>query len=538
MLKNIYCEKLIRKKLTFQKGLNTILGPKNGANSIGKSSVLMLIDFVFGGDDFITLCKDVISQIGHINVYFTFKFDDHSYHFSRNTETYNSVIFKNDKGKTEWSIEEFKIFLAQKYNFSPNDPSIRNLISRFSRIWGKDNYNPNKPLLRYTGEGYASIKEFLIKSFGYYNLIEEIEKKKAENEVKRKNIDIAFKQGFVKKVNLKEYKQAKQDLNVIDNKIDIIKKDLDLFAANIKAILDEKSLTLAIEKDKYLKQKNSLESKLFRIEENISDTKPIPKRYFSKVVDFFPTINIEKLNEIESFHSSISKILSEELKKEKERLIFQLNEINVQISLIDIKIKEIAASVDRPDEIIDEVLSLSIKKKEIEDTVNYREYQNDLKEISITIKAELKEKIEKILSKISNVLNENLKLFNTKFYGPDRIPPQIILSDTNYIFEHHADSGTGKSYANMLALDVSFLYTTKLPIAIEDSIVFKNVESAAIEKIVDTLNNFDKQVFIALDQLNIYSENTRSTLRKASFMRVSRKYPAFKVSWNIESNNK
>ncbi|MXD56847.1 hypothetical protein FQ014_25325, partial [Escherichia coli] len=87
----------------------------------------------------------------------------------------------------------------------------------------------------------------------------EIEKKKSENEVNRKNIDIAFKQGFVKKVNLKEYRQAKQDLNVIDNKIDTIKKDLDLFAANIKAILDEKSLSLAIEKDKYLKQKYSLE---------------------------------------------------------------------------------------------------------------------------------------------------------------------------------------------------------------------------------------------------------------------------------------
>ncbi|HCD1094140.1 TPA: hypothetical protein JD652_RS02760 [Proteus mirabilis] len=538
MLKKIYCEKLIRKELNFKKGLNAILGPKNGANSIGKSSVLMLIDFVFGGDDFITLCKDVISKIGHLNVYFTFEFNGNLYHFTRNTETYNSVIFINDEENVKWSIEDFKIFLAQKYDFSPNDPSLRNLISRFSRIWGKDNYNPNKPLLRYTGEGYSSIKEFLIKSFGYYNLIEEIEKKKIENEVKRKNIDLAFKQGFVKKVNLKEYKQAKQDLNFIDNKIDIIKKDLDLFATNIKSILDEKSLTLAIEKDKYLKQKNSLDSKLFRIEENISDTKPIPKRYFSKVVDFFPTVNVEKLNEVESFHSSISNILSEELKEEKKRLIFQLNEIDMEISLIDLKIKEIAASVNKPDVIIDEVLSLSIKKKEIEDTVNYRECQDNLKEISKTIKVELKEKTEDILSKISKLLNENLKFFNTKFYGPDRIPPQIIFGDTNYLFEHHSDSGTGKSYANMLALDISFLHTTKLPIVIEDSIVFKNIEVAAIEKIVNTLNIIDKQVFISLDQLNIYSAKTRSILRKASFMRISRKYPAFKVSWNIESNNK
>ncbi|PHM52187.1 hypothetical protein [Xenorhabdus hominickii] len=136
---------------------------------------------------------------------------------------------------------------------------------------------------------------------------------------------------------------------------------------------------LAFDKDKYLKEKNSIESKLFRIEENISNTKPIPKKYFRKVVDFFPNVNIEKLNEVEGFHSSISKILSDELKQEKERLMFQLNEVDKEISLIDIKIKEIAASVDKPDEIIDEVLSLSIKKKEVEDTVNYRELQDDLK---------------------------------------------------------------------------------------------------------------------------------------------------------------
>lgn len=538
MLKKIYCEKLIRKELIFKKGLNAILGPKNGANSIGKSSVLMLIDYVFGGDDFITLCKDVISQVGHLNIDFTFEFEQKEYNFTRNTETNNSVFFRENEEKAEWSIEEFRAFLAQKYGFSSTDPSLRNLVSRFTRIWGKDNYNPNKPLLRYTGEGYTTIKEFLIKSFGYYNLIEDIEKKKAKNETIRKNIDIAFKQGFVKKVNLKEYRQAKQDLNVIDNKIDTIKKDLDLFAANIKAILDEKSLTLAIEKDKYLKQKNSLESKLFRIEENISDTKPIPKRYFSKVVDFFPTVNVDKLNEVEGFHSSISKILSDELKNEKERLTFELNEIDTEMSFIDLKIKEIAASVDRPDKIIDEVLSLSIKKKEVEDTVNYRERQDDLKESSKNLKIELKQKNEEILSNISKLLNVNLKSYNTKFYGPGRIPPQIILSDTNYIFEHHSDSGTGKSYANMLALDVSFLHTTKLPIVIEDSIVFKNVEVAAIEKIVNTLNTIDKQVFISLDQLNIYSENTRSILRKASFMRISRKYPAFKRLWNIETDKK
>ncbi|PHM52188.1 hypothetical protein [Xenorhabdus hominickii] len=157
--------------------MNAVLGPKNGANSIGKSSVLMLIDFVFGGDDFISLCKDVISQVGHLKVDFSFEFNGISYNFIRHTENHNSVTFKNKGETSEWKIEEFRNFLAEKYGFSSNDPSLRNLISRFSRVWGKDNYNPNKPLHLFPSEGYASVKEFLIRSFGYYSLIEEIEQK-------------------------------------------------------------------------------------------------------------------------------------------------------------------------------------------------------------------------------------------------------------------------------------------------------------------------------------------------------------------------
>ena len=33
-------------------GLNTVMGSASGSNSIGKSTFLMIIDFVFGGDDY------------------------------------------------------------------------------------------------------------------------------------------------------------------------------------------------------------------------------------------------------------------------------------------------------------------------------------------------------------------------------------------------------------------------------------------------------------------------------------------------------
>ena len=62
MLKEIYCKEFkenvkTRDKIFFHKGLNTIIGESaiNGKseNSVGKSTLLMIIDFVFGGEQFL-----------------------------------------------------------------------------------------------------------------------------------------------------------------------------------------------------------------------------------------------------------------------------------------------------------------------------------------------------------------------------------------------------------------------------------------------------------------------------------------------------
>lgn len=49
MLVEIRCDKFKKKVITFHKGLNVVLGDNKGTNSIGKSTLLMVIDFIFGG---------------------------------------------------------------------------------------------------------------------------------------------------------------------------------------------------------------------------------------------------------------------------------------------------------------------------------------------------------------------------------------------------------------------------------------------------------------------------------------------------------
>ena len=54
-----------RPPIRFKEGLNVVLGKEDGAMSIGKSSSLLAIDFVLGGDTYIKsdgVKKEVITQ--------------------------------------------------------------------------------------------------------------------------------------------------------------------------------------------------------------------------------------------------------------------------------------------------------------------------------------------------------------------------------------------------------------------------------------------------------------------------------------------
>ena len=65
MLERIECEKFRKKVIDFRSGLNVVLGDDIASNSIGKSTLLMIIDFIFGGEDYIRKNSDAIEHLGH-----------------------------------------------------------------------------------------------------------------------------------------------------------------------------------------------------------------------------------------------------------------------------------------------------------------------------------------------------------------------------------------------------------------------------------------------------------------------------------------
>ena len=81
MLIEVMCDKFTshgkpRGRISLHAGLNTILGSDSGSNSIGKSTFLMIIDFVFGGDDYVEKLADVQTEVGEHRICFSvYKWD-------------------------------------------------------------------------------------------------------------------------------------------------------------------------------------------------------------------------------------------------------------------------------------------------------------------------------------------------------------------------------------------------------------------------------------------------------------------------------
>jgi hypothetical protein len=184
MLVEIRCNKFRDKKIGFHSGLNVVLGDSVATNSIGKSTLLMVLDFVFGGESFLEHNKDVVDELGHHDYFFAFRFGGKLFHFRRGTYA-PDIVFRCDEQYSEVeaiSIEEYTAFLKASYSLGDIDLSFRSIVSLFSRIWGKENLDVKHPLHSFKSQKPSDCVTNTIKLFKKYEPIKLL----SEN-VKNKN---------------------------------------------------------------------------------------------------------------------------------------------------------------------------------------------------------------------------------------------------------------------------------------------------------------------------------------------------------------
>ena len=138
MLREIRCDKflengVVRPPIVFHPGLNVVLGNEQGANSIGKSTFLLIVDFAFGGNDYPQKATDVLRNIKDHRIDFIFEFNNTRYYFSRSTDTFQTVACCNSNFEEQntINIDDFRDWLAQQYGINQEGLTFRNAVSRF-----------------------------------------------------------------------------------------------------------------------------------------------------------------------------------------------------------------------------------------------------------------------------------------------------------------------------------------------------------------------------------------------------------------------
>ena len=125
------------------------------------------------------------------------------------------------------------------------------------------------------------------------------------------------------------------------------------------------------------------------------------------------------------------------------------------------------------------------------------------------------------LALVSYRLNDEMSRLNDAIYEGSYNAPVLNFTDTGYDFFTPDDTGTGIAYKGLVVYDLAVLNLTKLPILVHDSVVLKQISDDAIEKIIELYSTCGKQIIIALDKQDSYSEKTSRLLSDSAVLRLT-----------------
>jgi ribosomal protein S21 len=516
MLAEISCDKFIengkvRDPIVFHEGLNTVIGSESGTNSIGKSTFLMILDFVFGGEDYISKSREVFkaANVGPHTIKFKFVFDGQPYYFSRLADplNYKTVIKCNEKYEPlddgEMTIQQYQEFLAEHYGFTEQGQTWRGCVTRSTRVDRRETLDLDKPLKSYKAEPDRDGIIALIKLYGAFESVSDQLKVKKNAESEESAFKDAQKHEFVPNVKgPTEFKKNAEQIEILEAEIN------DLADQSSKGLLELTSMQaeqLTEIKNKiagFKRQRSRLQGQLAALERSKTEDKKSFQKDYRELLEFFPEIDVQKLEQIEQFHRRITQILNGEIRDKKDSL-------NAMIALASSRIRELE----------DEQLRISqlpnVEKATLE---KYAELQKELLELQTANEAYKKkdklhkkteraqETVDEVIMRemayIESKLNPLLERMNDTLYDVEIKPPLLKThSADKYEFYTEDDGGSGMRRKGVILLDLGMMQSTKLPFVIHDSVLLHDIENEAIEKILELYERQKpKQVFIAYDK--------------------------------------
>lgn len=535
MLKEIYCSFFNHPKISFHPGLNIILGDDDAKNSIGKSTALMVIDFALGGN---TLLKDdagAIRALGQHQYNFSFLFSEKSYFFSRSTDVPElvSVCDKNYEITDQMPLEDYRRKLKELYGLNSLESSFRSIVSPFARIWKKGGLEPDQPFIsapkEATGIAVTRLIDLLERSSDVASERKIIDQQKE----RKKLITGSMNAKIIPNIGKNQYTKNTKLINENTEQIENLKLGFNGALNAYEALFDENLRGMQHRKNELLEQKSELQNKITRLQREMAGITPRLAANIALVTEYFPNVNVEKLEQVEAFHQKIGSIVRKELKDELE--ITQLEEANFTTEIVSLEqqIQIALKSKGMPDDLFKRIFDLKEVTDKASDENKHFENKVQLEE-AIKISSERLDGIyQNIFLDIEAKVNLKLKAFNKVVYGPARNSSELrIKSSKSYTFTSPEDTGTGKSFAGLIGFDLAMLSLTRLPLVIHDSVIYKNIEVAATQRILRILAAVkSKQIFLSFDEAKKFGANAEESIKKFTVLKLSHNDLLYNKDW-------
>lgn len=535
MLKRIKCELFNHKEIIFHEGLNIILGDDDAKNSIGKSSALMVVDFAMGGKSLLNDKTGVIQSLGHHSYFIEFQFDKKPLYICRSTAEPDVVDICDNQYQVSdtISLEDYKDLLKCYYGMLVQESPFRSIVSAFSRIWNKGELDPEHPFSGSPKESQGTSISRLIDIFGRTSDIAE-ERAILESFVSRKNLMTkSMAAEIIPNIKKSQYKLNENLISYNAKVIDDMKHSFSGALSAYEALFDENIRSLQQSKNDLSQQKILLQVRTERLSKDISGVNPRAAANIALVVEFFPSADISRLEQVEAFHQKISSIVKKELKAELTALQGQERELSGEIGQLDKQVRDALAAKGTPSDLFSRVFELKeLTDKAIEENKFY-DQKIGLQESARLSKERLENIFTRIFIDIESATNEKLIKFNRVVYGQNRNPSQLRLhTSASYSFTSPEDTGTGKSFAGLIGFDLALLSLTSLPFLIHDSVIYKNIEVAATKHILRILAAVKKkQIFLAFDEASKFGKDTAGILLKHTAIKLSHNDLLYTKDW-------
>ncbi len=510
MLKMIQCDEFKntegqRGAIIFHNGLNAVIGNESGTNSVGKSTFLMILDFVFGGEDYMTKSKEVHRNIPPHSINFIFEFDGTEYYFSRNTgdSTVVSVCDENFKLKEEWTIKEYTSFLAKHYGLTQDGITFRNAMSRFIRVDRRECMDEEKPFKQFKKEKDRDSILSILKLIGKYSIVEKQEKIATNLSEREKTFTKAQAFEYIPKVkNQTEYKKNEVEIGVLKKEAEELAEKSSDGLLDLSSIQAEELQILKGRLSGFRRERAKLMAQKGAIARTRNEAKKTFQPNYQDLEEFFSNINVEKLATVENFHRKLTKILKSELSENEADIDAMIELADCEISNVEKQIKEIAQLQNVSKAILEKYANIRKKLQTLADANAAYDKKNALHDEAVKAQKELDDTILREMSKFQQKLNTKLEELNDYLYDDYEMeaPRLHVKSANEYEFYTPDDGGAGMRYKGLALFDIAMLDLTNIPFIVHDTVLLLQVEREAVERLLELYSRTNKQVFIAFDK--------------------------------------